>query len=58
MAISIGIGFTQTPGIFDYFPKVIGDIFAGNSVAGVFVLSMVMNFILPKDMDVKKLAGM
>jgi hypothetical protein len=24
----------------------------------VFVLSMVMNFILPKDMDVKKLAGM
>ena len=36
----------------------IGDIFAGNSVAGVFVLSMILNFILPKDMDVKKLVGM
>ena len=58
LAISIGIGFTQTPGIFDYFPKVIGDIFAGNSVAGVFVLSMLLNFLLPKDMDVKKLVGM
>ena len=58
LAISIGIGFTQTPGIFDYFPKVIGDIFAGNSVAGVFVLSMILNFVLPKDMDVKKLVGM
>ena len=58
LSISIGIGFTQTPDIFNYFPKIITDIFAGNSVAGVFVLSMVMNFILPKDMDVKKLAGM
>ena len=58
LSISIGIGFTQTPGIFDYFPKVIGDIFAGNSVAGVFVLSMLLNFVLPKDMDVKKLVGM
>ena len=58
LSISIGIGFTQTPDIFNYFPKIIADIFAGNSVAGVFVLSMIMNFILPKDMDVKKLAGM
>ena len=58
LSISIGIGFTQTPDIFRYFPSVIGDIFAGNSVAGVFVLSMLLNFILPKDMDVKKLVGM
>ena len=57
LSISIGIGFTQTPDIFQYFPKFIADIFAGNSVAGVFVLSMVLNFILPKDMDIKKMAG-
>ena len=58
LSISIGIGFTQAPEIFQYFPSVIGDVFAGNSVAGVFVLSMLLNVILPKDMDVKKLAGM
>jgi len=58
LSISIGIGFTQAPEIFQYFPSVIGDVFAGNSVAGVFVLSMLLNLILPKDMDVKKLTGM
>lgn len=57
LSISIGIGFTQTPDIFRFFPQIIGDIFAGNSVAGVFVLSMLLNFMLPKDMDIKKLAG-
>lgn len=57
LSISIGIGFTQTPDIFQFFPQIIGDIFAGNSVAGVFVLSMLLNFMLPKDMDIKKLAG-
>ena len=58
LSISIGIGFTQTPEIFQYLPNVIGDVFAGNSVAGVFVLSMLLNFLLPKDMDIKKLTGM
>lgn len=57
LSLSIGIGFTLEPGIFDYFPVTIKDIFAGNPVAGVFVLSMLLNSILPKDMDIKKLAG-
>lgn len=54
LALSIGIGFTQAPGIFSSFPKLIQDIFAGNSIAGVFVVSMVLNLVLPKDMDFKK----
>lgn len=55
LALSIGIGFTQAQGIFSSFPKLIQDIFAGNSVAGVFVVSMVLNLILPKNMDFKKI---
>lgn len=57
LSISLGIGFTQTSGIFSAFPKLIQDVFAGNPVAGVFVLSMILNLALPEDMDIKKLAG-
>lgn len=57
LSISLGIGFTQTKGIFSSFPQIVQDIFAGNPVAGVFVLSMVLNLLLPANMDIKKLAG-
>lgn len=57
LSISIGVGFTQTQGIFAYTPQIVQDIFAGNSVAGVFVLAMLLNLLLPKDMDLKKLAS-
>lgn len=52
LSISIGIGFTQVDGIFNAFPSLVGDIFAGNPVAGVFVVALVLNLILPKDMEV------
>ena len=32
---------------------IIGEIFAGNPVAGVFVISMILSLILPKDMEIK-----
>lgn len=56
LALSIGIGFTQEAGIYSAFPKMVGDIFGGNPVAGVFVIAMVLNLILPKDMEIKSLA--
>lgn len=55
LSLSIGIGFTQVP-IFAYMPKIISDIFQNNSIAGVFVVSMLLNLILPQNMEVEKLS--
>ncbi len=53
LSISAGLGFTQVPDIFNFAPALIKDIFAGNPVAGVFVLAMILNLTLPKDMEIK-----
>ena len=47
-SLSIGIGVTLVSGFFDHMPKLIGDIFAGNPVAGVFVVAMVLSMAMPK----------
>ena len=47
-SLSIGIGVTLVSGFFDHMPKLIGDIFAGNPVAGVFVVAMVLSLAMPK----------
>ena len=49
LALSIGIGFTQTPAIFKIFPELIKNVFAENCVAVVFIVAMVLNIILPED---------
>ena len=49
LALSIGIGFTQTPAIFKIFPELIKNVFAENCVAVVFLVAMVLNIILPED---------
>ena len=48
ISLSIGIGVTLVSGFFDHMPKLIGDIFAGNPVAGVFVVAMVLSLAMPK----------
>ena len=45
---NIGIGVTQVPEFFSGMPKIVSDIFAGNPVAGVFVISMILSLTLPK----------
>jgi hypothetical protein len=40
---------TQVDGFFDHLPAIIGEIFAGNMVAGVFVVGLIMEILLPKD---------
>ena len=57
MALSIGIGFTTTSesGIWAGFSPVVQSVFSANVVAVVFVVAIIMNLILPKDMDVKKI---
>lgn len=49
LALSIGIGFTQTQAIFKIFPDLIKNVFAENCVAVVFIVAMVLNIILPKE---------
>ena len=50
LALSIGIGFTQTPAIFKIFPALIKNVFAENCVAVVFIVAMVLNIILPEEL--------
>ena len=52
LSLSIGIGFTQVPEIFAIFPKIVETVFAENCVAVVFIVSIILNLVLPKNMDV------
>ena len=53
LALSIGLGFTQVPAIFGVFPELVQTIFAENCVAVVFLLSVVLNLVMPKDKEEK-----
>ncbi|MBR5793929.1 MAG: purine permease [Anaerotignum sp.] len=57
LSLSIGIGFTAASeiGLWGIFPEVIQSVFAANVVAVVFVVSIVLNLVLPKNMEVDKL---
>ena len=49
LAFAIGVGLTQTSGnFFSAFSHEVGDIFNGNAVAGVFVVSLLLSLFLPK----------
>lgn len=49
LSFCIGVGLTQTSGnFFAAFPSFVGDIFNGNAVAGVFVVSLLLSLLLPK----------
>lgn len=49
LSLSIGIGFTQVPEIFAIFPQLVQNVFAENSVAVVFLVSIILNLVLPKE---------
>ena len=53
LSLSIGIGFTQVPEIFSIFPQIIENVFSENCVAVVFIVDIVLNLILPKNMEAK-----
>ena len=56
LSLAIGIGFTGSGevALWDVFPKIIRDVFANNVVAVVFVVSIVLSLLLPKDMEIKR----
>ena len=51
LSLRVGIGFTQVPEVFAVFPKIVQTVFAENCVAVVFVVALLMNLILPKEME-------
>lgn len=53
LSLSIGLGFTQVPEIFSIFPQMLQNVFAENCVAVVFLVSIILNLALPKDMESK-----
>ena len=57
LSLSVGIGFTAASeiGLWGIFPEVIQSVFSANVVAVVFVVSIVLNLVLPKNMEVDKL---
>ena len=56
LALAIGVGTTAASeaDIWHIFPQMIQDVFAANVVAVIFVVAILLDVILPKDMDVKK----
>ena len=55
LSLSIGIGFTAASetDLWHIFPDVIQSVFSANVVAVVFVVSIVLNLVLPKNLEVK-----
>ena len=51
LSLSIGLGFTQVPEMFNIFPDIICTIFAENCVAVVFLFAVIMNLIMPKEKE-------
>lgn len=48
-SLCLGVGVTQVKGFFGHMPSIVGDIFANNMVAGVFVVGIILELCLPKD---------
>lgn len=57
LSLAVGIGFTSgtEADTWHIFPQIIQDVFAGNCVAVVFVVSIILSLVLPKDVDIKKI---
>ena len=57
LSLAIGIGFTTASevGIWSIFPEAVQIVFSTNVVAVVFVMSIILNLILPKNMEMEKI---
>lgn len=53
LSLGIGIGFTQVPEIFTILPQMVQEILASNSVAVVFIVAIILNLVLPKNMEIE-----
>ena len=57
LSLSIGIGFTAASeiGLWGIFPEMVQSVFAANVVAVVFVASIILNIVLPENMEIEKI---
>ena len=57
LSLSIGVGFTAASEIdlWHIFPEMLQSVFAANVVAVVFVASILLNLLLPKNMEIEKI---
>lgn len=57
LSLSIGIGFTTASeiGLWHIFPEMIQNVFSANVVAVVFVASIILNLVLPNNMEIEKI---
>lgn len=57
LSLSVGIGFTTASeiGLWHVFPEMIQNVFAANVVAVVFVTSILLNLLLPQNMEIEKM---
>ncbi len=57
LSLSIGIGFTAASemDIWHIFPEILQSVFSANVVAVVFVVSIILSLLLPKDMEIQTL---
>ena len=57
LSLSVGIGFTAASetDIWHIFPQLLQSVFSANVVAVVFVMAIILNLVLPKDMDIKRI---
>ena len=53
LSLSIGLGFTQFADLFGIFPPLLAEELANNCVAIVFIISLLLDLVLPKNMEVK-----
>lgn len=55
LSLSVGIGFTTASeiGLWHAFPEMVQSVFSANVVAVVFVTSIILNAVLPKNMNVE-----
>lgn len=51
VSLSVGIGFTQVPELFAIFPEMVQNVFGQNCVAVVFLVSIILNLVLPQNME-------
>ena len=49
LSLSIGMGFTSMPKIFEIFPSLVKTVFAENCVAVVFVVALALSLLLPEE---------
>ena len=56
LSLAVGLGFTTATeiDIWRIFPQVIRDIFAGNCVAVVFIVSIILSLALPNNMEIEQ----